>query len=105
MKKVLLTEPVHPDGLNLLRARPDVELIVAPDIEPETLSRLMPGMHGILVRLAQFPAELLELSSDLQVVSRHGVGCDAIEHRFATLSQMNRKRMTKKRVCTCLFSV
>ncbi len=79
MKTVLLTEPIHNNGVALLETRADVNLVKAPDIQPETLAQLMPGTHAVLVRLAQFPSELLELSNDLEVVSRHGVGCNAID--------------------------
>lgn len=79
MKNVLLTEPIQEDGLSLLRAREDVNLIMAPDAEPETLRGLLPGVHGVVVRLANLTAEMLSLSNDLEVVSRHGVGCDAID--------------------------
>jgi len=82
MKRVLVTEPIHAAGMDLLLARNDVEVIEAPDVSPETLRRLMPGIHGIAVRTAKLPAELLSQANDLQVVSRHGVGCDnvAVDH-------------------------
>ncbi len=79
MKKVLVTEPINDDGLNLLRGRDDVEMISAPEEKADTLRALLPEAHGIVVRLAQLPAELLELAPNLEVVSRHGVGCDAID--------------------------
>jgi len=79
MKRVLVTEPMHDTGFALLRARDDIDAVFAEDMTPETLARLIPGVHGIAVRGAFLTAELLTLASDLQVVSRHGVGCDRID--------------------------
>ena len=79
MKRVLVTEPMHDDGMSLLYDRDDVEVVVAPDVQPDTLAALMPGVHGIAVRVAKFPAELLALAPDLEVISRHGVGCDNLD--------------------------
>ena len=78
MKRVLVTEPLHEVGMSLLQARPDVEVILAGDKHPETLAKLVPGVHAIAVRAAKLPAELLAGARDLEVVSRHGVGCDSV---------------------------
>ena len=85
MKRVLVTEPIHEDGINLLSANEDVEVIRADNADPATLARLIPGVHGIAVRTAKMSADLLSLSKELQVVSRHGVGCDNVD--VAHLSQ------------------
>ena len=79
MKRVLVTEPFHQDGINLLNARGDVTVIQASNAEPGTLAQLIPGIHGIAVRTATMGSDLLGLSSELQVVSRHGVGCDNLD--------------------------
>ena len=79
MKRVLVSEPIHQDGIELLRARDDVEVILADNSDPTTLARLIPGVHGIAVRTAKLSADLLSLGEDLEVVSRHGVGCDNVD--------------------------
>ena len=79
MKRVLVTEPFHQDGINLLNARGDVTVIQARNAEPGTLAQLMPGIHGIAVRTANMDSDLLGISTELQVVSRHGVGCDNLD--------------------------
>ena len=79
MKRVLVTEPFHQDGINLLNARGDVTVIQASNAEPGTLAQLIPGIHGIAVRTATMGSDLLGLSTELQVVSRHGVGCDNLD--------------------------
>lgn len=79
MKRVLVTEHMHERGFEILAARPDIEIAYIPDIEPETLRAAMEGVHGILVRSAKFPGDILAEARDLEVVSRHGVGCDNID--------------------------
>ena len=79
MKRVLVTEPLHESGMALLRARPDIELVLAEDISPETLAKAVVGVHGIAVRVARFPAEVLVHANALEVISRHGVGCDRLD--------------------------
>ena len=53
MKRVLVSEPIHQDGIEMLRARDDVEVILADNSDPSTLARLIPGVHGIAVRTAK----------------------------------------------------
>jgi len=79
MKRVLVTEPIHADGMALLQARPDIEIIQAENAHADTLARLLPGVHGIAVRTATLTADLLAHANDLEVVSRHGVGCDNVD--------------------------
>lgn len=82
MKRVLVTEPIHEAGMSLLQARSDIEVIELGDVRPETLAAAMPGVHGIAVRSAKLPANILSKANALEVVSRHGVGCDrvAVDH-------------------------
>lgn len=82
MKKVVVTEKVHPDGVEMLRARQDIEVVQLTDCEPHTLGPAIASAHGVLVRSAFLPEEILAPAKDLQVVARHGVGCDnvAVDH-------------------------
>jgi len=78
-KRVLMTERIHPAGHALFEARDDIEVVLADDPSAETLSRLARGVHGIAVRTARLPAEVLAAANTLEVVSRHGVGCDNVD--------------------------
>lgn len=85
MKRVLVTEPIHEAGLGLLQARADIDLVHLDDVSPDTLSDAMSGVHGIAVRAAYLTEDILSKANALQVVSRHGVGCDrvAVDHLSA----------------------
>ena len=84
MKRVLVTEPIHPEGIALMEVRNDIEIVHAENAEPATIAKLMPGINAIVVRTAQLNASLLRLSKKLQIVSRHGVGCDNLDIKFLT---------------------
>lgn len=80
MKRVLITETMHACAFDILGARNDIEIInLKGDIRPETLIAHMPGVHAIAVRSAHLTADVLSHANDLEIVSRHGVGCDLID--------------------------
>lgn len=79
MKRVLVTEPLHQSGMAILEARPDIEIVMAKDVTPQTLAEAVAGVHGIAVRVAKLSAEVLACANNLEVVSRHGVGCDRLD--------------------------
>lgn len=79
MKRVLVTEEIHPNGMAILEKAPGVEIVRIDDIEPKTLRVAVQDVDGIVVRTAMFPRDILQAAPRLQVVSRHGVGCDNID--------------------------
>ncbi|MGC1442876.1 MAG: hydroxyacid dehydrogenase [Burkholderiaceae bacterium] len=79
MKRVVVTEKIHPDGPAILKSRTDIEVVQLTDCEPDTLKRELANAHGVLVRSAFLNSDILAGATELQVVSRHGVGCDHID--------------------------
>ena len=79
MKRVLVTEEIHPRGIEILTAEPNIEIIRVNDIDPETLRIAVRDVEAIIVRSAIFPADILGEARQLKIVSRHGVGCDNID--------------------------
>ena len=86
MKTVLVSEPMHPDGDDLLATRDDIRVLRAGQDE-DLLKEYMPEADGIVIRVMMLPADLLATATNLKVVSRHGVGCDNID--VAHLSARN----------------
>ncbi len=78
VKRVLMTERLHPAGHELFATRDDVEVVIADNNHPETLAKALVGVHGVAVRAAKLTEDVLANANDLQVVSRHGVGCDNV---------------------------
>ena len=81
-RKVLVVQPVHPAGLELLRQV--AEIVVPEDPSPRVLLRYVGDVVGILVRTSPIPAEVIEAAPHLRVIARHGVGVDNIDVAAAT---------------------
>ena len=79
MKRVLVTEDMHARGFDVLKSASDIEIIRIDNIEPATLAAAVEDVDAIIVRSAVFPADILERAGRLQVISRHGVGCDNLD--------------------------
>ena len=79
--KVLLTNPIHPDCHEALIKECDV--VVAPDIKPETLKGLISDCDGLIVR-CQLSPDIFDQVQQLKAVVRHGVGLDFIPVDAAT---------------------
>jgi D-3-phosphoglycerate dehydrogenase len=84
MKRVLVTEHMHECGDEILNASPDIEILRADNIEPDTLKEAVKGVDAIIARSAKLTSDILEGAENLQVVSRHGVGCDNIDVAYLT---------------------
>ena len=84
MKKVLVVEPIDEAGLSLLRARPDIEFEVLIDNFQTCLEEKIHEIDGITLRRASLSARLIKQANRLQVVSRHGVGYDAVDVQALT---------------------
>ena len=78
MKKILVIQPLRPEALAILDARPDVTYEVVTDFTPANLLTKVAEADAITVRDAPLSAEVLAAAPRLKVVSRHGVGYDNI---------------------------
>lgn len=78
MKRVLVTEPIHPDGLALLEEHPGLEVINMTACDEAALLEEIGTAHAVLVRSAFMTEKVITAAPVLGVVSRHGVGCDNI---------------------------
>ena len=78
MKTVVVSEQLHADGIDLLKSRSDVTVLEAHG-DAARLRELMPHANGVLIRTLKLDAEMMACAKQLEVVSRHGVGCDNID--------------------------
>lgn len=79
MAHVLVAGKLHPSGLDLLQAAPEVELTYVEEISSESLLPAIYQTEALLLRTQPLPASLIGKCQDLQIVSRHGVGYDAVD--------------------------
>ncbi|ERM92432.1 3-phosphoglycerate dehydrogenase [Caldanaerobacter subterraneus subsp. yonseiensis KB-1] len=84
MKKVLLSEEIHPDGRKMLEEK-GIEIITAPDVKEETLISIVKDVEAIIVRSkAKITKEIIENAPKLKIISRTGAGVDNIDVNAAT---------------------
>jgi D-3-phosphoglycerate dehydrogenase / 2-oxoglutarate reductase len=83
-RKVICIQPLHPEGMKILQAREDLEVIVPASPQPAAWANLLPSVEAICVRLTKIPRAMIEAAPSLKIISRHGVGVDAIDVGAAT---------------------
>ena len=88
MKRILVVQPIRPEGLKLFEARPDIEYQVLTDVSAENLIRNIPDADALTVRDAKLPAEVLQKAPKLKVIARHGVGFDNIPMDYCTARKL-----------------
>jgi D-3-phosphoglycerate dehydrogenase / 2-oxoglutarate reductase len=82
-KKILVTESMSQQGRALLDARDDIELIEFPNMisakDFEAMLKQQAPVHGVALGATRFGEPELEASGDMKVVTRIGVGFDAVD--------------------------
>jgi D-3-phosphoglycerate dehydrogenase / 2-oxoglutarate reductase len=82
-KKIFITESMSQSGRGLLRERDDIELVEFPNLisatDFEALLKENAPVHGVALGATRFGEPELEASRDMKVVTRIGVGYDAVD--------------------------
>jgi len=82
-KKILITESMSQPGRALLKDREDIELVEFPNMisagDFEAMLRQQAPVHGVALGATRFGEPELEASKDIKVVTRIGVGYDAVD--------------------------
>jgi D-3-phosphoglycerate dehydrogenase / 2-oxoglutarate reductase len=78
-KRVLVIQQLHPAGMAMLEARDDVEIVVVNSLDEDEIAAAAKDVHGMTVRGAKITKKIMDQAPDLMVVSRHGVGYDAVD--------------------------
>ncbi|MDC3165845.1 hydroxyacid dehydrogenase [Candidatus Pelagibacter sp.] len=79
MKKILIIQPIHEKGINLLKDNSDFEYEVVDNIDTEFLKSKIKDCDGISIRTAKLSGDVIEAANNLKIISRHGVGYDNID--------------------------
>ncbi len=79
MKKILVIQPIHEEGINLLKNNSDFEYEVVDNIDTEFLKSKIKDCDGISIRTARLSGDVIEAANNLKIISRHGVGYDNID--------------------------
>ena len=76
--RVLLYEPIHKVGLDLLSSVADV--IYAPDFDEKAILPLVHDVDGIIIRgFGKITANIMDAAPKLRVIARHGAGLDNMD--------------------------
>jgi D-3-phosphoglycerate dehydrogenase len=82
-KKIFVTESMSQQGRDLFRERDDIELVEFPNMisarDFEAMLRQQAPVHGVALGGTRFGEPELEASQDMRVVTRIGVGYDAVD--------------------------
>jgi D-3-phosphoglycerate dehydrogenase len=78
MVRVLVAGKIHPDGLALLQ-RPDIEIDYVEEVSTASFRPFLKDADAILIRTQPLPADCIAEAGNLKIVSRHGVGYDAVD--------------------------
>jgi D-3-phosphoglycerate dehydrogenase len=82
-KKIFITESMSQQGRVLLKARDDIELVEFPNMisaqDFEAMLKAQAPVHGVALGATRFGEPELEASKDMKVVTRIGVGYDAVD--------------------------
>jgi len=83
--KVLITDPLSPQGIDILRRAEDVQIVEKTDLAPEALLKEIEDADALLVRSqTQVTAEVIQAAKRLKAIGRAGVGVDNIDVDAAT---------------------
>ena len=85
MPKVLVTDALAPQGVEILERTAGFEVVNAPGISPGELLEAIADVDGLVVRGGtKVTADLLEAANRLKVVGRAGIGVDNVDVAAAT---------------------
>ncbi len=78
-KKILVIQPVHDLGMELLINNPNFEYETTNDISENNLKSKIVNFDGVSVRTAILNKDIINEAKNLKIISRHGVGYDNID--------------------------
>ena len=83
--RVLITDPVSGEGIELLKESDDLEVIIKEDLSPDELKEEIRNVDAHIIRSGtNVTAEIIEAAENLKVICRAGVGVDNIDIEAAT---------------------
>lgn len=85
MKKILVSDPLANDGIELLKKNPEFTVDVKTGLKPEELIGIIGEYEGLLVRSeTKAKKEVLAAAKKLKVIGRAGTGVDNIDIKEAS---------------------
>lgn len=79
MPHILVAGKIHEDGVALLKSTSGITFDLVNEVSLESYAPLAGKADAILIRTQPLPASVIADATRLQIVSRHGVGYDAVD--------------------------
>lgn len=79
MPHVLVAGRIHASGVERLRQAPGITFEVVDEVSTEAFAPFVGAADAILIRTQPLPGALIAQAPGLKIVSRHGVGYDAVD--------------------------
>ena len=79
MKKILVIQPIHDAGIELLKNNSNYEFEIVENVDPEFLKSKIKDCDGVSIRTAKLTSDVIAVAEKLKIISRHGVGYDNID--------------------------
>ena len=85
MNRVLVSDSLAKEGLEILQAAADIQVEVETGLKPEELKAVIGGYDALVVRSAtKVTADVLQAAAKLKVIGRAGIGVDNVDVPAAT---------------------
>ena len=85
MQRVLVAEPIAPEGVQELRSYPALQVVERSGLTPDELRRAVASCAALVVRSqTEVTREVMESGTELRVIGRAGAGVDNIDVPAAT---------------------
>ncbi len=78
MPHILIAGKIHPSGMALLKSAPGITYDYVEEVSESSYAPLISRAEGLVIRTQPCSAETIAMASKLKIVSRHGVGYDAV---------------------------
>src|SRR4029077_10191103 len=75
---ILIAGKLHSSGIALLEATPGITYDYVEEVSEPSYAPLIPNADGLVIRTQPLSAPTIATAERLQIVSRHGVGYDAV---------------------------
>ncbi|MFD1810134.1 hypothetical protein ACFSHQ_24915 [Gemmobacter lanyuensis] len=79
MPHVLVAGQIHPSGLRLLQDSPDVTFDLVEEVSEPSYAARIGAADALILRTQPLRAATIAEAGRLKIVSRHGVGFDAVD--------------------------
>ena len=83
MKKILIVQPVHQSGMDLIKNNPNYQVETIDDDSEKNIRSKIIDCDAMSLRTAKISESILDEAKKLKVISRHGVGYDNIDLKKA----------------------